>query len=374
MKKRIYYSKEKKRKIGRRQVEQGKAVRDGGAGWGEKMATLDIGIDLGTSVMIGMDSRFSVKLIEPAVAAVDTRTGKVIVIGGEVYKMIGRTPPHIRVVHPLMDGVISDFEMTGVMIKHVLKKICTNALVKPRVTVCVPSGITGVESQAVLDATVAAGARKVYLIEEPVAAAIGAGVELARPNGNLIVDIGGGTCDIAVLSLNGIVCKTSLKVAGLSFDKALIKYMRSKYNMLIGERTAERVKMEIGSVDPDHENIFTIIKGRDLLTGLPKQMRIFRKETLAIFKEPADQIVQAVQGVLEKTPPELVGDIRENGLILTGGGSLLDGLDTLLEEKTRVAAKIAENPQECVAIGTAKSFDYLDKLYDGFVSPSTHVH
>lgn len=337
------------------------------------MATLDIGIDLGTSVTVATDSKRSVTITEPCVAAINTRTGEVIEIGGSVYQMIGRTPPHIRVVHPLEDGVISDMDVTGVMLKHLLRKICTNALVKPRVTVCVPSAVTGVESKAVVDAAILAGARKVYLIEEPVAAAIGAGIDISKPVGNLIVDIGGGTSDVAVLSLNGIVCKNSLRIAGTTFDKALIKYMRSAYNLLIGERTAERVKIEIGSLDPDGEDVTAVVKGRDQITGLPKSVTVRRRETIGIFQEPADQIVRAVQTVLERTPPELVGDIRENGLILTGGGSLLNGLDLLLEKRTKVRAKIADNPCECVVNGAAASFAYIGKLYDGFVTAEGNI-
>jgi len=255
-----------------------------------------------------------------------------------------------------------------------LKKACRNALVKPRVAVCVPSGITNVESQAVISATVSAGARKVYLIEEPVAAAIGAGIDLSRPNGNLIVDIGGGTTDIAVLSLNGIVSKSSIRIAGNAFDRALVKHMRKAYNMLMGEKTAEQVKMEIGSVNLDSENIATDAKGRDLITGLPKKVKLRRNETIPILLETAEGIVRAIQGVLERTPPELVGDIQRNGLVLTGGGALLSGMDQFLEKRTKVKCIIAENPRDCVAIGTAKSFQYLDKLYDGFVTPSTHTH
>ena len=340
----------------------------------KEMASLDIGIDLGTSSIIAIDAKQSRIEREPAVVAVDTRTEKVIAIGTEVYKMIGRTPPHIQVVRPLADGVISELELTEVLIKFMLKKVCRNALVKPRVAVCVPSGITNVESQAVISATVSAGARKVYLIEEPVAAAIGAGIDLSRPNGNLIVDIGGGTTDIAVLSLNGIVSKSSIRIAGNAFDRALVKHMRKAYNMLMGEKTAEQVKMEIGSVNLDSENIATDAKGRDLITGLPKKVKLRRNETIPILLETAEGIVRAIQGVLERTPPELVGDIQRNGLVLTGGGALLSGMDQFLEKRTKVKCIIAENPQDCVAIGTAKSFQYLDKLYDGFVTPSTHTH
>lgn len=338
------------------------------------MASLDIGIDLGTFSIIASDSTRGIVVKEPSVVAVNRRTGAIIGIGTEVYKMIGRTPGNIEVIRPLSDGVISDYKMTEVLISYLLKKMCTNTILRPRVTICVPSGITDVESQAVIDAAVSAGARKVYLIEEPVAAAIGAGVELALPNGNLIVDIGGGTCDIAVLSLNGIVCKTSLRVAGQKFDEAIIKYIRSAYNVLIGEKTAEALKIDVGSVYRDSGERIADAKGRDLLSGLPKKIQIRRSELYPVLHEVAVQIVRAVQSVLEKTPPELVGDIRSNGIILTGGGSLIDGLCALMEAGTRVPTKIAENPVDCVAIGTSKSFAYLDKLFDGFVHTSTHVH
>ncbi len=338
------------------------------------MASLDIGIDLGTSTVVGADSVRGIVLREPAVIAVDTRSGKVRSIGTDVYKMIGRTPGHIQVIRPLEGGVISDYHMTEVLMRYLLQKMCSNALVKPRLAICVPGGITGVESQAVVKAAVAAGARNVYLIEEPVAAAIGAGVDISRPNGNLIVDIGGGTTDIAVLSLNGIVCKTSLKTAGNEFDQILMKYIRSTYNLLIGEKTAEQIKQEIGTVIENSENCFMDVKGRDLLSGMPKKILVERKETCQVLQDAAMTIVRAVQGVLERTPPELVGDIQKNGLILTGGGALLDGLCPLLEKNTKVSAQIAENPQDCVALGTGKSFQYLDKLFDGFLHMSTHRH
>jgi rod shape-determining protein MreB len=338
------------------------------------LASLDIGIDLGTSNIIASDSGRGVIVSEPSVVALHRDTGKVLSIGKAVYRMIGRTPENIQVVRPLQDGVISDFAMTEVLIRHVLGQISQNQLVKPRVILCVPSSITNVESQAVIDAAVSAGARKVYLIEEPVAAAIGAGLNISKPHGNLIVDVGGGTCDIAVLSLGGIVCKSSLKVAGNRFDDAIARHMRSTYNMLIGERTAEAIKIEIGSVWQECEDKATYAKGRDLLTGLPKKVLVHRSEFMPCLLEPAEAIVRAVQGVFERTPPELVGDIRTSGIVLTGGGALLGGLDLLLERGTKVPVRIAERAMECVAIGTARSFDYLDKLFDGFVHTSTHVH
>lgn len=338
------------------------------------MAYLDIGIDLGTTTVIANDSQRNTVITEPSLIAVDTRNGKAIAIGEAVYRMVGRTPDYIRVVHPLEDGVISDFKMTELIIRHLLQKICNNQLVKPRVALCVPSATTPVESQAVIDAAVAAGARNVYLIEEPVAAAIGAGVNLSLPNGNLIVDVGGGTSDIAVLSLNGIVCKSSIKVAGQKFDEALAKYVRARYNLLVGEKKAEQVKIEIASVDPRSPERTADVKGRDLLGGLPKKIPVTRSELYPSLREVAEEIVAAVHGVMERTPPELVGDIHTNGIILTGGGALIDGLDRVMMELLKVPVHVADNAKECVAIGTAKSFEYLDRLFDGFVMPSTHVH
>lgn len=338
------------------------------------MASLDIGIDLGTSTILASDSERQMIIKEPSVVAIDHRYEQIIGIGVEVEKMIGRAPGYIEVIRPLQDGVISDYKMTEALIRHLLRQICYNQLLKPRVTVCVPSQITDVESQAVIDAAVAAGARKVYLMEEPVAAAIGAGIELSRPDGNLIVDIGGGTTDVAALSLNGIVCKASLRVAGKEFDEAIIKYMRSAYALLIGEKTAEYLKMEIGSVYPGNEDKEASAKGRDLMTGLPRQIPVRRSELMPILGEVAVQIVRAVQGVIEQTPPELVGDFRTNGMVLTGGGALLDGFDKLLAHGTRMPARVAENAVECVAVGTARSFDYLGKLFDGFINVSVHEH
>ena len=338
------------------------------------MASLDIGIDLGTCNIYAMDSTRKTILREPAVVAIDKRSGKVMGVGQEVHDMVGKTPGYIDVIRPLSDGVISNYEMTELLIRHMLKKVTGSQLLKPRVCLCVPSAITNVESQAVVDATVASGARKVFLIEEPVAAAIGAGMDLSIPNGNMIVDIGGGTTDIAVLSLNGVVCKASVKVAGHAFDDVLIKHMRRKYNLLIGEPTAERVKIEIGSVYPRDCQATTEVKGRDIVSGLPRKVTLNRSETMHALKEPMDQILSAIVGVFERTPPELASDIRANGIVLTGGGVLLDGLPQAIEQRTGVIARVADDPEHCVAIGTAMSFDYFDKLYDGFVSTSTHAH
>lgn len=338
------------------------------------MASLDIGIDLGTSTILASDSGREIIIREPSVVAVKRKTGEILGIGSDVYNMIGRTPKTIKIIRPLSDGVISDYRITEVLIKHLLRKINYNQLLKPRVTVCVPSGITEVESNAVIDAAAAAGARKVYLIEEPVAAAIGAGVQLALPSGNMIVDIGGGTTDIAVMSFNGIVCKSSIRVAGIKFDEVIAKYMRAKYNLLIGEKTAEQIKIEAGSVYPDGEEIEFFAKGRDLISGLPKRVLIRRSELVAPLREVAGMIIREVQSVLEQTPPELVGDIRDAGIILTGGGALLHGFDELLGIETRTRANVAENAVECVAVGTARSFAYLNTLYDGFAHSSSRTH
>jgi len=321
-----------------------------------------------------MDHSGSTILREPSVVALDKRTGKVIGAGGTVLDMVGKSPGHIEVVHPLRDGVISDFGMTEVLIKHLLKKITNNQLLKPRVCLCVPSAITGVEVQAAIDATISAGARKVFLIEEPVAAAIGAGIDLSLPHGNMIVDVGGGTCDVAVLSLNGIVCKTSLKVAGHAFDRALIKYARQRYNLLIGERTAERIKIEVGAVGDGSQPATTYAKGRDLVSGLPKKVAITRAEVAVALREPMGQILQSIVGVLEKTPPELAADIRTGGVVLTGGGVLLTGFANAVERRTNIPTRLASDPERCVAIGTAKSFDYLGKLFDGFVTTKGSPH
>ena len=332
------------------------------------VVALDIGIDLGTYSTYAVDREGSTVLREPSVVAMDKRTGKMIGAGDAVLNMVGKVPGHIEVVYPLQDGVISDFDMTEVLIKHLIKKITNNQLLKPRVCLCVPSVVTGVEVQAVIDATMSAGARKVYLIEEPVAAAIGAGIDLSLPYGNMIVDVGGGTCDVAVLSLNGIVCKTSLKVAGHAFDQALIKYARHRYNLLIGAPTAERIKIEAGAVCTGFEPATADAKGRDLVSGLPKKVAITREDSIGPLSEPMAQILQAIVSVLEKTPPELAADIRTGGIVLTGGGALITGFAEAIERRTNIPTRLAPDPERCVAIGTAKSFDYLDVLYDGFVT------
>ena len=332
---------------------------------------MDVGIDLGTATVIVYIGGQGVVLSEPSVIAVNLKTDSVISVGQEAYDMVGKTPSHIQAIRPLSKGVVCDYKMTEEMVKFFIKKVCRDSLVKPRIALCVPSGITNVESNAVIDVAIASGARKVYLIEEPVAAAIGANIDIEKPNGNMIVDIGGGTTDIAVLSLNGIVNKKSIKVAGDAINDSIIKYIRSSHGVLIGERMADQIKRTVASVCwEDGEDLSAPVKGRNLTTGLPCSLEISRSMLYDCVMKEVDQIVTAVKEVIEKTPPELVGDIYTNGITLTGGGSLLHGMDRLLEKQTKIHTALAEDPVNCVAIGTGKSFQYLDKLVDGFVIPS----
>lgn len=332
---------------------------------------MDVGIDLGTATVIVYVNGEGVVLREPSVVAVNMKNDTIMSVGNDAYKMIGKTPAHIKAIRPLSKGVVCDYKVTEAMIKHFIKKICKDNLVKPRIALCVPSGITNVESNAVIDVAISAGARKVYLIEEPVAAAIGAGINISKPNGNLIVDIGGGTTDIAVLSLNGIVNKTSIKVAGDSVSDTIIRYVRNTHGVLIGDRMADQLKQNVASVYfGTREDVSTVAKGRNLTTGLPCGIEIWRSELYDCVMKEAEQIVVAVKEVIEKTPPELVGDIYTNGITMTGGGSLLHGMDKLIEERTRIHTNVAENAVECVAIGTGKSFEYLDILVDGFITPA----
>lgn len=338
------------------------------------MASLDIGIDLGTATVVIYVSGKGIVLKEPSVVALNTRSGKIIGIGSDAHRMLGRTPSTIQAVRPLHDGVISDYEMTQEMMKYFLKKVCGGSIIKPRVAICVPSGITGVESRAVVDAAVIAGARKVYLIEEPVAAAIGAGIDISKPKGVLVIDIGGGTTDIAMLSLNGIVCKTSIKIAGDRLDHEIIRYIRAKHDVLIGDRMAEKIKIEVASLSFDDPERTIEARGRNLITGLPQKFNVTRGELYPIIRELCLQLAQNIQALVERTPPELVGDLHGGGAVLTGGGSMLHGLRDFFEEEIKISAEIAANPVECVATGTGRAFEYLDTLYDGFVNPSTHIH
>ncbi len=337
------------------------------------MASYDIGIDLGTVNVLIYEVGKGIVLREPSVIAVDVRTGETVAVGKEAHSMIGKAPGFLEVIKPLCDGVISDYHMTEEMIKYFVNIACNNSFLKPRVVICIPSNITDVETRAVVDTAVAAGARKVYIIEEPVAAAIGAGLDISKPLGNIVVDIGGGTCDIAMLSLNGIVSKSSIKLAGEKFDQAIIKEVRNRYNILIGSITAENIKKKVGSVDI-RQNRTTKTKGRNLLTGLPQMITVSSEDFYEPLSDLADQIISEVHSVIEKTPPELVGDLSSNGIIMTGGGALLDGLDRRMSSKTGVEVKIADNPLECVAIGTGRAFEYLDVLVDGFQTPEIYSH
>jgi rod shape-determining protein MreB len=329
-------------------------------GKGIHMLSTDIGVDLGTASILVYIKGKGVVLKEPSVVAFDRDTNKIKAIGEEARLMLGRTPGNIVAVRPLRQGVISDYRVTEKMLKYFIQKaIGKRMLKKPRISVCVPSGVTEVEKKAVEDATLQAGAREVAIIEEPIAAAIGAGIDISRPCGNMIVDIGGGTTDIAVISLGGTVVSTSIKIAGDDFDEAIVRYMRKKHNLLIGERTAEDIKIKVGSAYPRTEIATMNVRGRNLVTGLPKTVEVTSEETQEALKEATSQIVEAVHSVLEKTPPELASDIADRGIVLTGGGSLLQGLEELIESKTGIHTMTAEDPMTAVAIGTGKFIEFL---------------
>ena len=329
------------------------------------MLSTDIGIDLGTASILVYVKGKGVVLKEPSVVAFDRDTNKIKAIGEEARLMIGRTPGNIMAVRPLRQGVISDYNVTEKMLKHFIRKaLGKRTFKKPRISVCVPSGVTEVEKKAVEDATYQVGAREVSIIEEPIAAAIGAGIDISKPCGNMIVDIGGGTTDIAVISLGGTVVSTSIKIAGDDFDEAIVRYMRKKHNLLIGERTAEEIKIQIGSAYRRPEVVTLDVRGRNLVTGLPKTITVTSDETEEALKEATSQIVEAVHSVLEKTPPELAADIADRGIVLTGGGCLLQGLEELIEEKTGINTMTAEDPMTAVAIGTGKFIEFLSGKRD----------
>lgn len=322
--------------------------------------SVDIGIDLGTASILVYVRGKGVVLKEPSVVAFDRDTNEIKAIGEEARMMLGRTPGNIIAVRPLRKGVISDYTVTEKMIKYfVQKSLGKRTLKKPRISVCVPSGVTEVEKKAVEEATYAAGAREVYLIEEPVAAAIGAGIDISKPCGNMIVDVGGGTSDIAVISLGGTVVNRSLKIAGDDFDDAIVRYMKKQHNLLIGERTAEEMKIKIGTVYPFEEESVMEVRGRNLITGLPKTVEVAASETEEALREAALQIVEAVTGVLERTPPELSADILDRGIVLTGGGAMLRGLEGLIEEKTGIHTMTAEEPMQAVAVGTGQFVEFM---------------
>lgn len=321
----------------------------------------DIGIDLGTATVIAYVKGKGIVLREPSVVAVDNNTGEVLAVGHDARRMLGRTPGNIVATRPLREGVISDYTVTEKMLKYFINKVCGKFIFSPRIMICIPSRVTEVE-KAVIDAASQAGARRVYLIEEPIAAAIGAGIDISKPSGNMVVDIGGGTTDIAVISLGGSVVSTSLKVAGDKFDESIAKYIKKKHNIMIGERTAEDLKVNIGCVYPKIQDTEMDVRGRDLVTGLPTTITVHSSEMLEALIEPAMMIVDSVHSVLERTPPELVADISDKGIYMTGGGSLLDGLDKLIQEKTGINVMIAQDTVSCVAIGTGKALENLDAL------------
>ena len=324
------------------------------------MASTDIGIDLGTASILVYIKGKGVVLKEPSVVAFDRDTNKIKAIGEEARQMIGRTPGNITAVRPLRQGVISNYTVTEQMIKYFIQKaLGKRSYRKPRISVCIPSGATEVEIKAVEDAAYAAGARDVQIIEEPLAAAIGAGIDVTKPCGNMIVDIGGGTADIAVISLGGAVVSTSVKIAGDNFDEAIIRYMRKKHNLLIGERTAEEVKIRVATCFPKTTSETMEVRGRNLVTGLPKTITVTSEETEEALRESTMQIIEAIHSVLEKTPPELAADVADRGIVLTGGGALLRGLEDLIEDKTGINTMTAEDPMTCVAIGTGMCVDYL---------------
>ncbi len=330
----------------------------------------DIGIDLGTATVLVYVKGKGIVLKEPSVVAIDKNTDRILKVGREAQQMLGRTPGNIVAIRPLRDGVISQYEITLRMIQHFIRQASGPLIFKPRVMICVPSGITEVEERAVVDAATQAGAKKTYLIEEPVAAAIGAGIDISVPNGNMVIDIGGGTTDIAVISLGGVVVSESIKIAGDKFDEAIIRYVRKKYSVLIGERTAEAIKIAVGSVWTREERKYIDVKGRCLIKGLPRMIRVWSDEMIEALDEPITAIVDAVTAVIERTPPELIGDIVANGIVMTGGGSLLYGLDYLISNVTGIATRVADKAVSCVALGTGKSLDNISMLPEGAINIS----
>ena len=325
----------------------------------------DIGIDLGTASVLVYIKGKGIVLQEPSVVAIDKNTNKLLAVGEAARSMIGRTPGNIVAIRPLQDGVISDYDITERMLKYFINRALGRGLsriFKPRIMVCVPSGVTGVERRAVVDAAIQAGARKTYLIEEPIAAAIGAGIDISKPAGSMVVDIGGGTTDIAVISLGGTVVSTSIKIAGDKFDEAITKYMRRRHNVMIGERSAEELKINIGTVYERVQEVIMDIRGRNLVTGLPKTISVSSYEIMEALEEPVSSIIEAVHSVLEKTPPELASDISDRGIVLTGGGCLIYGLDKLIAEKTGINVMIAEDAISCVALGTGEALNNIEAI------------
>lgn len=328
----------------------------------------DLGIDLGTSNVLIYAAGKGVVLREPAVIALDKNTGKVLQVGAAARNMLGRTPGNVAAIHPLQDGVISDYELTARMLTELIHRVMKHAIIKPRMIVSVPSGITEVEERAVIQAAMEAGARRVYLIEEPLAAALGAQLDITAPEGRMVVDIGGGTTDIGVLTMNGVAQSSSLKVAGMEFDEAIIKFIRKRHGIVIGANTAEEIKITIGCVLPRPEEQTMSVKGRDLKTGLARETVITSEEIMDALKRPARQIADKVLDVLEQTTPELVADISKNGIVLTGGSSQLYGMDMLLQERTEIKCMLADDADSCVAYGCGKSLAWINHMQEDTIN------
>lgn len=328
----------------------------------------DIAVDMGTSSTLVYVHGKGLALREPTVVAVDKFKGTLLKIGEEAKKTLGRTPANVVAIHPISSGVISDYDMAALMLRELLKRITSFSLFKPRILICVPSSISGVEERAVIDAAIEAGTRKVYLVETAVATAIGAGVDISKPDGHMVIDIGGGTTEVAVVSMGGVVECESIKTAGKSFDDAIIRYIKKKHNMLIGARTAEELKINIGGVLPRQEVGLFEVKGRCLMSGMPKVVSVSSAELVEALQEPAQLILESIHAVLERTPPELIGDLGENGIIMSGGGALLYGMDMMVENSTGIPTLVVDDPASCAALGAGKLLSKLDDLQDGMMN------
>ncbi len=329
----------------------------------------EVGVDLGTANVLVYIKGKGIVLSEPSVVAINNDTDEILAVGEEARQMLGRTPSNIIAIKPLKDGVVSDYDITERMLKYFIRKACGNGrFFKPRIMVCVPSGVTEVEKRAVREAAEQAGGKDVFLMEEPVAAAIGAGLDISKPDGTMVIDIGGGTTDIAVISLGGIVASSSVKMAGDKFDEAIVKYMRKVHKLYIGERTAEDLKVTIGTAFPREKPVTKECRGRDLVTGLPKIVDVSSEEIMDALEEPLREICEAVHNVLERTPPELAADISNSGIVITGGGALLYGIDKRIEDRTGIKVVVAEDPKSCVAVGTGKALDELEALKSNYLN------
>src|SRR5213596_2409108 len=333
----------------------------------------DMAVDLGTANTLVYVRRNGIVLNEPSVVAINTLTGAIVAVGNEAKRMIGRTPSHIQAVRPLKDGVIADFDVTEKMLRYFIQRVHKRRLLaKPRVVVCVPSGCTGVEQRAVEEATISAGARSAYIIEEPMAAAIGAGLPIHEPTGNMIVDIGGGTTEVAVISLGGVVTATSVRVGGDELDESIINHVKKEYSVALGERTSEAIKLAVGSAFPSPDDMIAEIKGRDLVSGLPKTIHVTSEEVRKAIEEPVNAIVDAVRDTLDRCPPELAADVMDKGIVLTGGGALLRGLDQRLKHETGMPVHITDNPLHSVAIGSGKCVEEFEALQQVLISEPRH--